>query len=324
MQGTHPVSLAFFLTLHTRHSQPHSKSMYAVLYYSYMASKVETFEHDIADEIRRKEATLAEIEAVSKQNSQNSEALPHNKPRIFLGILVALFIIALVGAGALIYYYFNDPLLPPSSESVEIKSSDIPKITAEVSKLSPTLAAEIGRFVTLVEKKDKGYVLSINNYSVVFSYMTRNESSYIEDLLLLFPGSASSSLVVPAQKPQAVSTTSPTVSTTSQVLYATTSTSTPKKTIPSKATNRTATSTATSSILTSSSSAPYNEKDATSTVLESLPPSLYKDITLSNQNMRGFASGSRVVFYAFVGDTTVLISNTPEGIISLRDAILRK
>jgi hypothetical protein len=45
-----------------------------------MIPKVDTFEHDIADEIRRKEANLAEIQAVTKsQQAQPSIETPPKK-----------------------------------------------------------------------------------------------------------------------------------------------------------------------------------------------------------------------------------------------------
>jgi hypothetical protein len=38
--------------------------------------------------------------------------------------------------------------------------------------------------------------------------------------------------------------------------------------------------------------------------------------------MRVWTSGNRTVVYAFVGNTTVLISNSTDGILALKSAIL--
>jgi hypothetical protein len=46
-------------------------------------------------------------------------------------------------------------------------------------------------------------------------------------------------------------------------------------------------------------------------------------LTLANQNMRVYKQNGDVVVYSFLGNSTVLISNSPEGIIELRSAILR-
>ena len=146
-----------------------------------MTPKVDTFEHDIADEIRRKEANLAEIQAVSKQHSPTIENIPQKKLPWFMIVLIILLIISLLGIGGFAYYYYTNSLLPPSSQSVTIKKEDIPKVSADLTKISPTLQAQIGRFVSSVEKKDAGYILTINDYSAVFGYMARNESMFIDE-----------------------------------------------------------------------------------------------------------------------------------------------
>ena len=284
-----------------------------------MTPKVETFEHDIANEIRRKEATLAEIQAVANHNN-SAYSLPQKKAPILLIILVTLLVIALGGIGGLAYYYFTDPLLPPSSKSVTVNESNIPKMLVEVAKISPTLGAEIGRFVSLVEKKDKGYILSINSYSVVFAYMTRNETAYIDELLALFSGNVATSSST--QQIVTISTTTLQRSTTTPTTSTSTSTSTKQfmRVTSKKVTPKTPPKT----IITASSSEKITEKELASIPLESLPTSNFSDVTVDNQNMRVYKKNNKTVIYAFVGDTTILISDTPEGIIQLRSAILKK
>jgi hypothetical protein len=53
-------------------------------------------------------------------------------------------------------------------------------------------------------------------------------------------------------------------------------------------------------------------------------PFLFIDVTKSNQNMRVGTSASSTVVYAFVNGTTLLISSSTEGILSLRSGILFK
>ncbi len=281
-----------------------------------MTLKVETFEHDISDEIRRKEATLAEIQEVTNHTNP-SDSLPQKKAPILLIILGTLLILTFCGIGGLAYYYFTNPLLPPSAQSVPIYESNIPKMLLEVTKLSPTLGGEIGRFVSLVEKKDKGYILSINSYSVVFAYMIRNEPAYIDELLMLFPensaaASSSQQLVITSTTTLQKSTTTPTTSTSTS-----TSTKGLLRATSTKVTSKTP-------IKTASSSEKIIEKELPSTPLESLPTSYFSDLTVDNQNMRVYKKNDKTVIYAFVGDTTILISNTPSGILQLKSAILKK
>lgn len=298
-----------------------------------MTTKVETFEHDIADEIRRKEATLAEIQAVTNQISP-TDLLPQKKASILVIILVTLLILALGGIGGLTYYYFTDPLLSPSAKPLEIKQSDIPKLTAEVSKLSPTLGTEIGRYISLVEKKDKGYVLTINNYSVVFVYMTRNESVYIDDLLALFAGISKTSTSTHITLSQTTSTPTFVASTATPV------TNTTLGVLPSASSSIKRLSTATSTklvlkknplknsrltvVIATTTEKTILEKELVSTPLDTAPVSNFSDITITNQNMRVYKKDNHTVVYAFVGDKTILISETPEGILSLKNAILLK
>lgn len=291
-----------------------------------MALKVDTFEHDIADEIRRKEATLEEIKVVSKSQEPIVEVPAKKIPTLTISLII-LIILTLGGIGGLAYYYFHDSLLPPSSAPITIKKSDIPKITAEVAKLSPVLGSEIGRFTTSVEKKDSGYILSINNFSAVFAYMSRNENAYIEELASLFVGAELTStttlqeeVVVASTSPQvatvAVSTSTPKATSTTITKKATTT-----KSVPEKNPKPSTASTTKSSVVTV---VPEEILVATTTILQnSASNSSFKDVTIANQNMRVYKNGKRTVVYSFVGDKHVLISDTPEGILALKSAIIQ-
>jgi hypothetical protein len=275
-----------------------------------MTPKVDTFEHDIADEIRRKEASLAEIQAVSKQNSPAEVAPPKKLPWMTITLSV-LLVASLLGIAGVAYYYFNDSLLPPSAEEKKITKDDTPKITADLTKLSPTLNTGIGRFVSMVEKKDSGYILTITDYSAVFGYMTRNENTYIEELLSAFGTATQTASSTPQAISQAQVTTPSIVATTTNGTSTVSTTTKPvTKTVP-----KAKTSTATSTTATSSDNAGYAQ--------EKRPETYFSDMTLTNQNMRVYKKEGVTIVYAFVGNKTVLISNTPEGILALRNAILR-
>lgn len=266
-----------------------------------MIPKVDTFEHDIANEIRRKEASLAEIEAISKQSSPNQEGVPPKKIPWVSVTLAILLVASLFGISGVAYYYFTDALLPPSSEEMKIVKNDIPKIAADLVKLSPTLGTEIGRYVSSVEKKDVGYIITINNYSAVFGYMTRNENAYIEELTASFPSVVATATTQTITPPPQVATSTLTASTTSS------STKQTKKTTGKVATT------------TMSTSSPI----INTSIQEVKSQPYFSDLTLANQNMRVYKKGNTTVIYAFVGNKKVIISNTPEGILALRNAILR-
>lgn len=287
-----------------------------------MTLKVDTFEHDIADEIRRKEANLAEIQAVSKQNSPNLDVIPQKKLPWMTIVLAIVLVLSLLGIGGVVYFYYNDSLLPPSSKEQEVTKNDIPKVTADLALLSPTLGSEIGRFITGVEKKPSGYIFTISNYSAVFGYMTRNEMSYVDELLGQFSVSSTTQTIAsstPAVTPSGTPVTvTPQAETPAQV--STTSTTTPKtskKTVV-KTTPKTSTTT---TVAVSTTTVP--EEKPVAFAPQPLTVSSFKDITIANQNMRVYKKGEATVVYAFVGDKHVLISNTPDGILALKSAILR-
>ncbi len=278
-----------------------------------MMPKVDTFEVDIAGEIKRKEASLAEISAASNNVGNNDDVTLPKNPPIFLIALVTFFILCVCGFGALAYFYFNDPLLSPPTQPVVINPNSAPKTTTEIQKLSPALAGGIGRFVTRVEKKEKGYVITISEYSPVFAYMTRHENEYIEELSTLL-GAVTQSSTTPTQALSDTKATPPQATTTAT----TTQTSTQAKaTTTVTSLKKTQVGTSTQVIQTTTTTPPIIPVEQHSSEGQH-----FTDVTIANQNMRVWTSGNHVVVYAFLGNNTILISNTTDGILSLKGAIL--
>jgi len=265
-----------------------------------MTPKVDTFEHDIVDEIKRREATAAEISAIAKSTIPEAPA-PAPKKSPFMIILMVLFVVSLLGLAGVGYYYYNDPLLPPSAQPIAISPNDVPKTPANLTKLSPTLATQIGRFVTKADLQGKGYVLTINDYPSVFAYMTRNENAYITELSLSF-GAPSAD----------VSTSTPIATSTPQATTTAKEIPPLSKQIPTE--NETS---------TSSTSVTGSEQTSANATLSTVPGFTVSDITVNNQNMRVFSSPTHTIIYAFVGNTKVLIADSSATILSLRSAILR-
>ncbi len=285
-----------------------------------MVPKVDTFEGNISDEIKRKEASLTEISSASNNVGNNDDILLPKRRPIFLIATICVFILCLIGFAALAYYYFNDSILSPKKETVLINPTVVPKVVADIKNISPTLFEQIGRFVTRVEKKDKGYVITISEYSPVFAYVTRNEKNYIEELSLLFPATqvqAVSSSTPPKITPPLIATTTITASSSNETASTTKSTTT-KSLAVKKAPTKQKTSTTTAILATSTPDielAPLPEE---------VPVGPYfTDVTIANQNMRVWNGQNNTVVYAFVGNTTILISNSTDGILALKGAILR-
>ena len=312
-----------------------------------MALKLDTFQKDIADEIKRQDKVLTDVNSIPTTPDNQATPPVKQKQSNVLTVLVIASTISICGILGLLYFYFHDSLLPPSASGVEVHPDNIPKVTENLSKISPVLAGEIGNYVTLVEKKERGYVLTISNYSPVFAYMTRNESSYSKDLLELFPVIATStgaSTTPLVNIKENKGTSSSTVATTTNIkasstqlvasstslgttTLATSTASKAKKTTPPAKKKTTKTSTSTTPIVSTTTPTVLDESTTTPIIplfitSTSTEETLFKDLTLDNQNMRVYMSGNHRVVYAFVGDTKLLISDSPEGILALRNAIL--
>jgi hypothetical protein len=283
-----------------------------------MIPKVETFENNIAQEIKRKEASLTEISAASNNVGNDPVDLP-KKPPVFFVALIVFFILCLFGFGMVIYFSITNEGKPIPINTPPITQT---QATSSLQTLSPTLSNQIGRFVSKVEKKQGGYVLTINDYSSVFAYMTRNESDYIEELSLIFEGVpmmiATTTQPNTIVEPQSISTS--TASTTPVVKTTTSSSTIPSKSTPSK-------TLASSSKIVSSSTVQDVPSPETipfeSIVTQDTTVGSFTDVTISNQNMRVWTRGKSTLVYSFVSNNIVLISNSKEGILALKNGLLR-
>ena len=266
-----------------------------------MIQKVDTFSHDIADEIKRKDASLSDITAASHDvGNMDSEILAPRKPLFLYGVIFFFVLTVITGIGAYIYFY--QYLFPKQEKEAQVATALVVKKTADITTISPKLALAIGNFVTTITKQEKGYTLMISNYPAVFAYMTRNEQDYIEELLQKISPQSTTTPLVPKVVPVIViATTTPKTSET-----ATTSSSTA---VVSK---KKTTGTTTVAVSTTTQEEPV--------IATSTP---FTDITIDNQNMRVFTVEGRTVVYAFVADRALLISNSPDGILALKGAILR-
>lgn len=251
--------------------------------------KVDTFEHDISDEIRLKDASLSSIATAVGDIGNTAEIKP--KAPIFVIVVIILFICGVIGASFVGYTYYKEVKAREVAATTKINQKNIPRNPVSLTSISPTLDTAIGAYVSGVKKSDYGYTIMLANYSPVFLYMVKNEGEYIEDLSLLFKKKISD------KKATSTKETLPAIATIKPIALAT-------------------------STLTSTSSL-SNGTTSTSS-LESLPVlPVFEDVTLSNQNMRVWKYGADVVVYAFINQKALVISSSTEGVLELRSAILR-
>ncbi|MEI6811002.1 MAG: hypothetical protein WCK60_03085 [Candidatus Nomurabacteria bacterium] len=154
---------------------------------------IDTFEQDIRDEIKHKEATVGDIASasgsVSNSSSKNNYSSPNQKSsRSFYISASIIFVLVLGGFSYLYYLYTNQqPTAKEAVPSIINNQTNIENTTEMISKklsnFSPTLSVGISRFTSKVENTPYGITLSINNYGSTFAFMIKNETEIAKEVL---------------------------------------------------------------------------------------------------------------------------------------------
>jgi hypothetical protein len=180
--------------------------------------------------------------------------------------------------------------------------------------------AEVAELVTKVEKQEHGYVIKFNNYPAVFAYVTKNESTFIDEIAKVLPqttGTVSTTTPVQEKPVEAPATTTP------QEASSTTAIATTTKKQPTKTTKATTTKQLLPKATTTATITSTTTEEKVVALTQAAPISYFSDKTVSNQNMRIYTKDGVTVVYAFVNNTDLLIANSVENILTLRSAILR-
>jgi hypothetical protein len=143
---------------------------------------IDTFENDITSEIKSKEATIGDIASASGDVGNIPQ--PQNISPFLLIIASVFIIIITTGIIYFGYVYYNKKMNPPvNTAPIQIPEENDTTLLPEIS---PSFTDAIGRFVTNVEKKPNGYVLTLiddfSSFSSVYSYMIKNASYYAKDI----------------------------------------------------------------------------------------------------------------------------------------------
>lgn len=172
----------------------YTTAAFSFCYTTYMTvPNVDTFEHDIADEIKRKEAGFTDIASASG-DVKNDIPVKHSAAGlVFLGILFVALVLSAIGG--LVYYYNKTPDVVPTNatSSTGTDAQVTPEIAEALQKISPTLAQATAGNLGKVTPAPFGYSIEILNYSPVFSYMLKNEDAFAHELAYAVGASSASS-----------------------------------------------------------------------------------------------------------------------------------
>jgi hypothetical protein len=136
---------------------------------------VDTFEHDIADEIKNKEASISDIAAASGDVGSGQKTRESSNLFFILG---GVFVFAMICVlGGLLYFAMKPPALPQTAATSTPLTS-----TTLLFSLSPALSDGISPSVSDVKKTSYGYTILLSSYTGAFAYMIKNENLYADEM----------------------------------------------------------------------------------------------------------------------------------------------
>ncbi len=151
---------------------------------------IDTFEHDIREEIKHREASVGDIASASgslgNTPTQSQTGSGASRIPMIIGGLMLVFILA--GFGYLGYVYMIEK--PASKEKAaeiveeQIKNENTEKIiTDKLRNISPTFAVGVAHYTSRVDTSALGSVLTLDNYASVFAFMIKNEPDLAKEIM---------------------------------------------------------------------------------------------------------------------------------------------
>lgn len=152
--------------------------------------KVETFEKDIASEILKKEASISKVAAADSlvEEVSNEVNPPKKESRMSSAAILMVSVVVvliLAGAGAYFGYSYYMDNKPVTSSSAKNQAA-LPKQNAFATTF-PDLNADLGGYVTQMDKNPFGYVITFNDYTPVFSYTVKHEDALAKAIARALP-----------------------------------------------------------------------------------------------------------------------------------------
>ncbi len=148
-------------------------------------SKVETFEHDIAGEILKKEETVTKVDAkdalVAEVASQTAVPPKTTSPLFFTILVIVLVLVGASVAGYFGYNYYTKNKEQQALAASQVRTAP-EKNTAKFFEITFPELSGLSRFVTKAERNPYGFTISINDYTPMFSFIIKNEDLFAESI----------------------------------------------------------------------------------------------------------------------------------------------
>jgi hypothetical protein len=148
-------------------------------------SKVETFEHDIAGEILKKEEKVTRLdpkdELVAEVTAQTAVPVKTSSPLTITAMVVVLILVAVSVAGYFGYTYYTKQKEQQALAASQVRTPP-EKNTAKFFEITFPELSGLSRFVTKAERNPYGFSITINEYTPVFSFIIKNEGLFAESM----------------------------------------------------------------------------------------------------------------------------------------------
>lgn len=138
---------------------------------------IDTFEHDISEEIKTKEATIGDI-ASAGGDIGNAPVRTSSVPA-FLVALGILLVVAVIAISVVLFLKYSSM---PTSVPTTGTNTGGTQAGVRMSSVSVTVNGAVGQSIGVIQKSGYGYTINLASYSDVFAYMLKNEKEYADEL----------------------------------------------------------------------------------------------------------------------------------------------
>ena len=153
-------------------------------------SNIDTFEHDIREEIKNKEASVGDIASASGvvSNTVGQDKTTTGTSKALIAFIVVM-IIVITGAFGYLGYVYMVEKPKTQEEAAKIIEEEAQKqntealIAQKLNTLSPTLSQGVTRFTSKVDVTPNGTTLTLSDYTSTFAFMLQNETQIAKEIL---------------------------------------------------------------------------------------------------------------------------------------------
>lgn len=143
--------------------------------------KIETFEYDIVDELKNKQASLVDI--ANQGGTIETKKDVDKKTSINKIILILLSVILVI---ALIIFLILSLTAPKQAPPITQESVASSTPQTNLKNILPVTNTNVGRFISSVSQVSSGYAINLSDFSSVYAYVLQNETSFGKELQNVF------------------------------------------------------------------------------------------------------------------------------------------